>query len=195
MLSMRPRNSRSMDLLGHCLNVISSAIALSSSDNNMASAQVWMLIPHIRDLESNHPYPWKLIWRTVLCDTEIGAVILVQALIMKGSATAALGLFLVSSQSALADESIEAGVQEAPDLVANNTLSVLFIASFLGLSVLTIGVCYFHLLEDISSLNSFNICSQKLKEISCRFWQFRLIKAIGFQGISRFQAEGVEFSL
>jgi hypothetical protein len=82
---------------------------------------------------------------------------------MKGSATAALGLFLVSSQSALADESIEAGVQEAPDLVANNTLSFLFIASFLGLSVLTIGVSYFHLLEDLSSLNSFNICSQKLK--------------------------------
>jgi hypothetical protein len=87
----------------------------------------------------------------------------VQALIIKGSATAALGLFLVSSQSALADEIIEAGVQEAPDLVANNTLSFLFIASFLGLSVLTIGVCYFHLLEDLSSLNSFNIRSQKFK--------------------------------
>lgn len=68
--------------------------------------------------------------------------LLTKALIMKGSATAALGLFLVSSQSALADESIEAGVQEAPDLVANNTLSFLFIASFLGLSVLTIGVVY-----------------------------------------------------
>lgn len=68
--------------------------------------------------------------------------LLTKALIIKGSATAALGLFLVSSQSALADEIIEAGVQEAPDLVANNTLSFLFIASFLGLSVLTIGVVY-----------------------------------------------------